>query len=89
VRRLLPIDDRIERAAQLILRSRIFFDIWVYFESNDTRLGLLDTMREFNEFFRFAPHAHFVAFVVTMAALFDKRPDTISLPLLVIGKRDG
>jgi hypothetical protein len=30
-------------------------------------------MRRFNEFFRFDPHAHFVAFVVHMAALFEKR----------------
>jgi hypothetical protein len=79
VRTPLPINDRVERAAQLVLRSRIFFDIWFYFESNDTRPSLLGTMREFNEFFRFAPHAHFVAFIVTIAALFEKRRDTISL----------
>jgi uncharacterized protein YfeS len=36
----------------------------------------------FNEFFRFTPHAHFVAFVVHMAALFEKRNDTINLPRL-------
>jgi AbiU2 len=75
----LPLSDRIERAAQLVLRSRVFFDIWFYFEGN-TRAGILDTMREYNEFFRFAPHAHLAAFVVTMVALFDKRRDTISLP---------
>jgi hypothetical protein len=80
---LLPIDDRIEAAAQLVLRSRIFFDIWFYFESNDTRSSLINTMRDYNEFFRFAPHAHFVAFVVSIAAVFDKRRDTLSLPNLV------
>jgi hypothetical protein len=79
----LPIDDRIERAAQLVLRSRVFFDIWFYFESNDTRPALLNTMEEYNEFFRFAPHAHLVAFVVTICALFDKRRDTLSLLNLV------
>ncbi|MBB4373449.1 hypothetical protein GGD63_006272 [Bradyrhizobium sp. cir1] len=78
----LPIEDRIERAAQLVLRSRIFFDIWFYFEGADTRPHLLDTMNEFSEFFRFAPHAHFVAFVVSVAALFEKRRDTITLPAL-------
>lgn len=81
----LPIDDRIERAAQLVLRSRIFFDIWFYFEGADTRPDLLDTMNEFSEFFRFAPHAHFVAFVVSIAALFEKRRDTITLPALSKG----
>jgi hypothetical protein len=80
--RLLPIDERLERAAQLVLRSRVFLDIWFYFESKDTRPAIIDTMRCFNEFFRFAPHAHFVAFVVHIAALFEKRRDTISLPSL-------
>jgi hypothetical protein len=36
-------------------------------------------MREFNEFFRFTPHAYFVACVVHIAAMFDRRRDTISL----------
>lgn len=65
-----------------MLRSRIFFDIWFYFESADTRPGLVDIMEEFGEFFRFAPHAHFVAFVVSIAQLFDKRRDTITLATL-------
>jgi hypothetical protein len=82
MRTVLPINDRVERAAQLVLRSRIFFDIWFYFEGNDTRPAILDTMQEYSEFFRFAPHAHFVAFVVSIAAIFDKRRDTINLRLL-------
>lgn len=87
---ILPIDDRVERAAQLVLRARIFLDIWFYFESSDTRPLILDTMQEYSEFFRFAPYAHFVAFIVTIAALFDKRRGTISL-LHLAGemKRDG
>jgi AbiU2 len=79
----LPIDDRIERAAQLVLRARIYFDVWFYFEGRDTRAGIMETMQEYSEFFRFAPHAHFVAFIVSIAALFDKRRDTITLPGLV------
>jgi hypothetical protein len=37
-------------------------------------------MQDYSEFFRFAPHAHFVAFIVSIAALFDRRRDTITLP---------
>jgi AbiU2 len=76
----LPIDERLERAAQLVLRSRNFFDIWFYFESKDTRPAIIDTMNCFSEFFRFDIHAHFVAFIVHIAALFEKREDTINLP---------
>lgn len=79
---LLPFNERLERAAQLILRSGIFLDLWLYFESQDTRPAIIDTMRCYNEFFRFTPHAHFVAYVVHMAALFEKRKETINLPLL-------
>jgi len=79
----LPIDVRLEAAAQLVLRSRIFYDIWAYFEGADTRLAIIDTMRIYNEFFRFAPHAHFVAFIVQTAALFDRHKGTISLPHLL------
>jgi HEPN superfamily AbiU2-like protein len=79
----LPINERISRAVQLVLRARIFFDIWFYFEAEETRSAILDTMQEYSEFFRFMPHAHQVAFIVTIAALFDKRADTINLPQLV------
>jgi hypothetical protein len=78
----LPIDERLESAAQLIIRSRIFLDIWFYFESKDTRPAIIDTMNRFSEFFRFDPHAHFVAFIVHIAALFEKRRNTINLPAL-------
>jgi hypothetical protein len=36
-------------------------------------------MREYNDFFRFTPHAYLVAYVVHIAAMFDRRRDTISL----------
>ncbi len=83
VRTVLPINDRVDRAVQLVLRARIFFDIWFYFEAKETRAAILDTMQEYSEFFRFMPHAHQVAFIIAIGALFDKRADTISLPHLV------
>lgn len=78
----LPIDERLETAAQLVLRSRIFYDIWRFFEGEETRPAIIETMRHYSEFFRFDPHAHFVAFVVHIAALFEKRSDTLNLPRL-------
>lgn len=78
----LPIDDRLETAAQLILRARIFYDIWRFFDGAETRPRIIDTMRAFPEFFRFEPHAHFVSFIVHMAALLEVRSDTINLPRL-------
>ena len=79
----LSIDERIERAAQVVLRARCFYDIWIYYEGEQTRSTIIDTMQRFSEFFRFDTHANFVAFIVHMYALFEKRKDTINLPRLV------
>jgi len=51
--KLLSIDERIERAAQLVLRTRCFYDIWIYYEGKETRPTIIDTMQRFSEFFRF------------------------------------
>lgn len=78
----LPIDERLETAGQLIVRARVFYDIWWFYESAETRPTIIDTMKEYSEFFRFDPHAHFVSFIVHIAALLEKRNDTITLPSL-------
>jgi AbiU2 len=82
LRQPLPLDERLYRAGQHVVRSRLFFDLWFYFEGADTRPSIIETMREYNEFFRFAPHAFFVAYVVHIAGMFDKRKDTITLTRL-------
>lgn len=78
----LPIDERLETAGQLIVRARVFYDIWWFYESAETRPTIIDTIKEYSEFFRFDPHAHFVSFIVHIAALLEKRNDTINLPSL-------
>jgi HEPN superfamily AbiU2-like protein len=79
----LPLNDRLERIAQHILRARLFLDLWFYFEERDSRRKIIDTMEEYNEFFRFTPHAYLVTYVIYMAGVFDKSRGTISLEPLV------
>ena len=79
----LPLDQRLERIGQHILRARLFLDLWFYFEGPDTRPKIFKIMEEFNEFFRFTPHAYFLAYVIYIAGAFDKRRGTISLWFLV------
>ena len=81
-REVLPLEERLYRAGQHVVRARLFLDLWFYFEEKTTRAKIVDTMREYNEFFRFTPHAYFVAYIVHIAAMFDRRKDTISLPRL-------
>jgi len=80
--RPLPLEERLYRAGQHVVRARLFLDLWFYFEEKTTRAKIIDTMREYNEFFRFTPHAYLVAYVVHIAAMFDKAKNTISLTRL-------
>lgn len=79
----LPLDQRLDRIGQHIVRARLFLDLWFYFEEGDSRSKIIDTMREYNEFFRFTPHAYLVTYVIYMAGVFDKRKGTISLNPLI------
>lgn len=78
----LPLEDRLYRAGQHVVRARLFLDLWFYFEQKITRDEIIETMREYNEFFRFTPHAYFVSYVIHIAAMFDRAKDTISLTRL-------
>lgn len=42
----LLIDQRLEIAGQLVVRTRIFYDIWWLYEGADTRSKIIDTMNE-------------------------------------------
>jgi hypothetical protein len=83
-RNQLALDQRLERAAQLVILSRKFFDVWSCLEHAREQPATHEVMdAHFSEFFVFTLHAHFVAFVVHMAALFEKRQDTINLRRLI------
>jgi hypothetical protein len=79
----LPLDQRLDRIGQHIVRARHFLDLWFYFEERDSRRKIIETMQEYSEFFRFTPHAYLVAYVIYMAGVFDTSQDTISLLHLV------
>lgn len=80
--RPLPLNQRLDRIGQHIVRARLFLDLWFYFEEQDSRRKIIDTMREYNEFFRFTPHAYLTTYVIYMAGVFDKSKGTISLARL-------
>lgn len=79
----LPLRVRIDRVAQHVIRARLFLDLWFYFEQDSSRREIIETMREYGEFFRFTPHAYLVTYVVYMAGVFETRRDTISLDALI------
>jgi AbiU2 len=78
----LDLDGQIDIARNQLVRARIFLDIWWHYHGSPTRGQSLGSMNEFPEFFRFDEHAHFTAFIVHIATLFDKRNDTVRLEKL-------
>jgi hypothetical protein len=85
----LPLDERLDRACQHVVRARLFLDLWFYFEEKTTRHKIFETMERYNEFFRFTPHAYFLSYVIHIAAMFDRTRDTISLPRLAKEMKDA
>lgn len=79
---LLPLNERVDRVGQHIVRARLFLDLWFYFEEESSRREIIGIMEEYNEFFRFTPHAYLVSYVIYMAGVFDKSRGTISLEFL-------
>src|SRR5258708_6090075 len=45
----LPLNQRLDRIGQHIVRARLFLDLWFYFEEQDSRRKIIDTMRESDE----------------------------------------
>lgn len=78
----LAFDTRVDTAAQLATRARIFLDVWWYYDG-PTRGDILPSLNRYSEFFKFDPHAHFVSFIVHLSALFENRDDTINIPQLL------
>jgi hypothetical protein len=74
-----PLNERLDRIGQHIVRARLFLDLWFYFEERDSRRKIIETMLDYNEFLRFTPHAYLVTYVIYMAGVFDKTRGTISL----------
>jgi len=87
----LSFKERVDRVGQHIVRARLFFDLWFYFEAERTRAKILDTMEEYNAFFRYTPHAYLATYVIYIAGVFETgRSDTINLESLVReAKLDG
>ncbi|MDH2406338.1 hypothetical protein QCM77_41675 [Bradyrhizobium sp. SSUT18] len=79
----LSIEQRLDRLGQHVVRARLFLDLWSYFELDDTRKHIIDTMRDYNEFFRFTPHAYLLTYCIYIAGAFEKRRDTTNFGALI------
>jgi predicted RNase H-like HicB family nuclease len=72
------IKNQVSKAADLVVRARIFLDAWHLSAGVDGRALYRDFWDEYWEFWRFNEHALLFSHVVHMAALFEKNPKTIN-----------
>jgi hypothetical protein len=80
---MLSLDRPLDRIAQHIIRAKLFLDLWAYFEEYESRQHIIETMWDYNEFFRFTPHACLVSYFIYIAGAFDKTANTISFVHLI------
>lgn len=73
------LEEKVERAAEHVVRARLFFDVWYYLESAGNDPARLNALNQFSAYFRFDLHAHLIAFVVYIHGLFEKNGASINL----------
>jgi predicted RNase H-like HicB family nuclease len=71
-------NDQVTKAADLVVRARIFLDAWHLSAGVDGRARYRDFWDGYWEFWRFNEHALLFSHLVHMAALFEKNPKTIN-----------
>ena len=66
------------------------YEIWWIYKEKNSRKKYVDTMNGYTMFFQTSIHAHFVALLVALYRLYEKRSDTINIPglLKLFGKND-
>ena len=59
--------------------AKAHFEVW-WAQVSEAKPGLVHVMKVHSDFFRASADAHYTAFFVYLAHLFDKRPDSSSIP---------
>ena len=59
--------------------AKAHFEVW-WAQASEAKPSLVGVMNDHSDFFRASADAHYTAFFVYLAHLFDKRPDSSSIP---------
>lgn len=73
----------VEEVRHAVSVASLNFDVWWVFKGKDTRPKFTRTMNHYTLFFQTGIHAHFVAMLVALYRLYEKRPDTHNIPSLL------
>lgn len=69
------LDDLVHSA----IAAKTHFEVW-WAQASEARPHLVDAMDTYSDFFHASYNAHYIAFFVNLAHLFDPRPDSSSIP---------
>ena len=76
-------DEYIRELRHTVSVAVLNYDIWWVYKSDRTRPKYIDAMNRYHLFFSTSIHAHFVALIVALYRLYEKRRDTHNIPGLI------
>jgi hypothetical protein len=82
------VEQYISDLRQTINAAQLNFDIWWTYKSSETRPLYIDVLNRYPQFFQTSIHAHFVALLIALYRLYEKRDDTFNIPSLLRRLRD-
>jgi len=62
-----------------VTAAELNYDVWWVLKENDTREQFIDVMNNYGLFFQTSIHSHFVALLVALYRIYEKRKDTINI----------
>lgn len=74
------IDRYINELRNTITVAALNYEIWWVYKSKDTRPKYIEVMNRYGLFFQTSIHAHFVALLVALYRLYERRDDTFNIP---------
>ena len=74
------IDRFINELRHSMVTAELNYQIWWIYKEKDSRARYAGTMNRYSPFFQTGIHAHFVAYLVAIYRLHEKRRDTINIP---------
>lgn len=76
-------DESIQELRHTVSVASLNYDIWWVYKSERTRPQYVDIMNRYHLFFSTSIHSHFVALIVALYRLYEKRRDTHNIPRLI------
>src|SRR4026209_1229952 len=76
-------DEFIHELRHTVSVAVLYYDIWWVYKSERTRSKYVEIMNRYHLFFSTSIHSHFVALIVALYRLYEKRRDTYNIPRLI------